>query len=250
MSLWLFWQFGSNPFTASLLCLCGAAVETFKILSLLRWKNQVTLKKKRKNYTPLLMYILIAIASCFASMAFGVKEIEKVAISQMGNTGKGDVILMRISQLRKQAGHKNTGYIAGLKKQIEDLRKQIPTRGFKVVQKTKEINAEISKLNALINRNSQVKDNSKIHNEIERLKIQLADIKFNSIDSKGAFAVMADVFGITVNTIMIIFLAFVTIIIEVGIASTSAGISNTKKKKAKKKKKQTYGQLSLLNMVA
>jgi len=249
MTLWLFWQFGSNIMAAILLCVSGAAVEVFKILMLLRWRNQVAMKRKRKDYFPLFVYLMIAIASCFASMSFGVKEIEKVSALQMGDVGKSEVIEMRIAQLQNQASHKNTGYIENLKKQINDLRSKIPNKGMNIIKKTKEINVEISKINKIIYAASKVRDNSSIHTKIQILKIELAEARFNSIDTKGSFKVMADVFGIRTETIMIIFLLFVTVTIEVGIASTSTGFSSGVKKKVVKKKKNN-GQISIFNVVA
>ena len=254
MSLWLFWQFGSNVFSATLLAICGAGVEMLKILNLLIWRNQFAMKQKKKSYTPLFIYLMIAIASCFASMSFGVKEIEKVSIRQLGDTGKAEVIEMKITQLQRQAGHKSTKYITGLQSQISDLRGQIPTRGFRVIEKTKEINAEISILNGKIRDASKVKDNENIHSQLAILKSQLAKAKFNSVDTKGSFAIMAGVLGCSVEMIMIVFLAFVTITIEVGIASTSpgvvAGVKAVKKKIKKKYVKGELGQTSLWSFVA
>jgi TolA-binding protein len=253
MSLWLFYQFGSNIFSASILCICGAAVETFKILTLLRWRNQVEMKRKKKNHSLLLIYLMIALASCFASMAFGVKEIEKVSVRQLGDTGTAQVIEMRIAALKKKAGHKNTAYIAGLRNQIEILKGQIPSRGLRIIEKTKQINDEISKINARIAQASQVSDNRHIHDEIQRLKGEYAAAKFHSVDSKGAFAVMAETIGVTVNTIMLVFLAFVTITIELGIAQTSSGFAEARRKPAKRKKREKRGekgQITLFNHVA
>jgi hypothetical protein len=233
MTIWLFYQFGSNVVSSVLLCIIGAGIEAFKILSLIRWKNQKLLNRKRQ-YSPLFLYTVMAVASCFASLAFGIKEIEKVSAIQMTDTGRGEVIQMRISQLTKQAGHKNSTYITGLQRQIETLKGQIPTRGISIIKKTKEINDEISKLNEQIKKAAQVKDNAYIHNQIEKLKKEYAHVRLTTIDTKGTFAIVADAFGIKTETIMIIFLTFVTIIIEVGIASTSATVATSVRKAAKK----------------
>jgi len=227
MTSLLFYQFGSNIMAGILFIIIGLCIQFYQILCLLNWQNS-TLRKK-KDYFAFAKYMIITFTSCLASLAFGLNQIDRTIAGQSG-------ALVEIEGIKKEISILSSRYSSdGIKKQINTLQSQIPKLTYNISERSININNEINKLKNKIDPTIAILNNKKI----TALSMDLADLERSSIDIKGAFQKLSELFGLSLNVTLSVFLLFVTVILEMMIYSTSQGgvklFGEVEKKPAKKK---------------
>ena len=239
MTSLLFFQFGSNYFTAALFVVVGLSIQGYQIISLLEWKNSIM--RKRLFFGSLTKYLIITLTSCIASIAFGVKEIDhKITIMDVSNVEI--VSIERVIENRKSLLGRNRENDI-IYNQINILQSQIPRLKYNISERSKILNDEINKLKLTI------VDDRFILSEISKMEKKAAILKSENSSIRESFQVIADIFNINLKSVMLIFMVFITISIESMIYSTSgANFIPVEKKKISRhiKKDKKIGQLRMI----
>lgn len=209
---------------------------------LLKWSNARLLKRTSSIKMTLAVYVLIAIISAFASMAFGVNEIKRLEIRQAGNAAISESIKMQIDshEQKIRAGRDNDSQKKIILGQIEMLQAQIPKLTYGVSERTINISREIDALTRRLN-NIASHDETTDIKKLESLKKEYADAASVGIINADKFKVISDAMGVNSTTLMVSFLFVITILIELIMAiSAATAMPDGDRKPLSKKKKESY----------
>lgn len=249
----LFFDFGSDLLSGMLWSVVGLALEIAKILFLTRWSNQVYLNRKVKPVNAVL-YLSLAFLSAIASVVWGISTVEKQAMSVESESTRLAEVVLKIkdaeSRLKAIEGYDTDGERKSIDRQIDSLSFQIANITHDISERSIAITKEIERLQDRkrnLGRNAD-DEKSKIIATIGELKRERSSIMSVTQKTKGSFEVLANALGVATNTVMVAFLFFVVVAIEVVMAVTSGpavdDVVNSKPPTKIAKKKHT-DQLTL-----
>lgn len=232
MTAKLYFDFGNNIISGLLFLFVGLCLQGFQVLCLLEYKN--SLRMKRPNNIKYAYYWIITVSSLIATMAFGMNIINKTIANDSFAYQQYEMTKKNIAILQLD----NTDIkIAQLQNEINARMDTISKLTYNVSERSKSHYDEISKLNMMI-LDLQSPESKMKNNELlitEQKKLSDLELKLSSI--KGAFEIISDSLHVPLNTVMIVFLFFISIGIEVMVYSSSDIMeSNVVKKKEKEKK--------------
>lgn len=236
----LFYDFGDSIPKGVIWAVVGFGMDGMKIYFLAKIGNAM---QRRHHVKPYL-----------ASLVFGISTIERQAMKVDGEGGVKYELAMRIKdaedRLQKYPAQDNEGERRSIDRQIEALTGQISNITVGVSERSIQITREIRDLRERRNRIGKGKDTEKdaLIQSISEMRRDYAQALRGSEKAKASFQVFADFLGVKLNTLMVAFLGFVVISMEIGMAFTSgpavASLIGVEPAKAKKKKKET-AQMSL-----
>jgi TolA-binding protein len=249
----LFYDFGSSVFTSILWSVVGITLEFLKILFLFKWQNAVFLRRPAKmNHVG--MYLSLAALSVFASLVFGISTIEKQSMGIDAKHGQVTELAMRIKdaeeRLSKYQPPNAEAERRSIDRQIDSLTRQITNITESISERSLQITREIQRLQTIRNQAGNGIDPQKdsLITSIASMRREYAIASKGGVSAKGSFETLADVLGVSVNSIMACFLLFTVIAIEIGMAVT-AGSATAGSPVVGKKKKKSTNQLSFTDMI-
>jgi hypothetical protein len=248
MTVMLFSTFGSNTIGKILLSTVSLGLEGLKILMLITWSNNRLLKKAYG--IPLAIYIVIASVSAFASLAYGLGEIKRIEALTAGSTAKVEAIKDRIEQTQQriiQIDKANTERRATVQEQIKQTLSQIPKLSYNLESRTRDINAEVERLNRQYVSIGKDDGRDQLSSNLESLRTELGSMmKTEMTGIEGLDVVAVEVFMTTPAKVRVWFLWIWTLLLEVGMMYSASGAISLKKENTdiKKKKKKNIDQLA------
>lgn len=216
LSLNMFRQLSSEPFEQLLLTCVTVALEGFKIFVLIRANTLFRLKFKKPARRSYLMYAILAMMSILAAYGTTRTIIERSAATESTNE-----YVLKIAD--KQAE------ITALEKATATLTNDIETLKARQAKLPDDFSGEFNTLQNGINKDaSKIADNDNAksikNNELTALKLLSSKQSNITRSSVGMFPLMASDFHIPVNFLTLFILLLISILIELGIISTSPTI--------------------------
>lgn len=243
----LFYDFGDSIPKGVIWAVVGFGMDAMKIYFLAKIGNAMQTRHNVKAYL-VALYLMFAGLSSIASLVFGISTIERQAMKVDGEGGAKYELAMRIKdaeeRLQKYPTQDNDGERRSIDRQIEALTGQISNITVGVSERSIQITREIRDLRERRNRVGKGKDAEKdaLIQSISDMRRDYAVAARGSEKAKASFQVFADFLGVKLNTLMVAFLGFVVISMEIGMAFTSGPavsslISGEMAKPKKEKKK-------------
>lgn len=249
----LFYDFGASVFTSILWSVVGITLEFLKILFLFKWQNAVFLRRPARP-SHVGMYLSLAALSVFASLVFGISTIEKQSLGIDAKNGHVSELAMRIKdaedRLSKYQAPNAEAERRSIDRQIDALTRQITNITESVSERSIQITREIQRLQNIRNQAGNGIDPQKdaLITSISSMRREYALASNGSVKAMGSFETLASVLGVSVNAVMVIFLMFTVIAIEIGMAVTAGSATAGSPVVGKKKKKPNH-QLSFTDMI-
>lgn len=249
----LFFEFAETVFTGCLWVVVGLSMESLKILFLARVGNALYIKRSVR-WHDLVLYISFAVLSAVASLSFGISTIERQAIGVEAGDSRRVELSMKIKdaeeRLARWAAPDAEGERVSIDRQIDSLTKQITNVTEHVSERSLQITHEIQRLRTARNNIGKGMDAQKdaLITALAQMKRDHAIVSRGTLKAKGSFQTLADVLGVTVNSVMVCFLMFTVIAIEIGMAVTAGSATAGSPVVGKKKKKPNH-QLSFTDMI-
>lgn len=244
-SLKLFWDFGDSVLSSIAWAIVGAGMEALKLIFLLRWQTAVFLKKRPKLIN-IMGYLSLALLCAIASLVFGITTIERQSLKGASSTAKAQELKMRIQDTEARISNlaissSTDDERQSIKKQISALTRQIDAVTVNVSERSIALTQEIERLQARLRSfGHETTDNRKesLLAALGQLRKEYAEVALTESSTKGSFETIAATIGVKQDTVMVFFLLFVVLAMEVGMAVTSGGaISGEAGKKISKKVK-------------
>lgn len=199
-----YWNISINVFWSILFAVGGVAIEMFRVYMLVDIYN--TRFRKQKTYIKQSLYITMAAMACVSTFFAGIVQIERKTVRERLSTAQISVLEKQIKRIENRdnamTSRKRTALIRTMEKQTD---KPWLVRSLALIAD---------------------KDSNIDYKELANLKKELARQKIKSVDTKGGFRILAELLNRPdlTNIIMIIVLAFFSLMLEIGINKTTAGV--------------------------
>ena len=229
-TLKLFFEFGDNIVSSIAWAIVGAGMEALKLIFLLRWQTAVFLKKRPKVIN-IVGYLSLALLCALASLVFGITTIERQSLKGSAATAKAQELRIRIQDTEARISNlaisaQSDDERQSIKKQISALTRQIDQITVNVSERSIALTQEIERLQARLRSfGYETIDNRKetLLQALGQLRKEYAEVALSESSTKGSFETIAATIGVKQDTVMVWFLFFVVLAMEVGMAVTSGG---------------------------
>lgn len=217
----MFSQLSTVPIESLLLSVVAIAIEALKIFSLVRGNTLYQLRLKAQAYRAYSMYAVLAILAVLASYGYtltvtnrGIRAAEQSAVSFKVEANRSELKIIEEQ-------------IASLDRQIEVAIQRQQATPFDYIAAWKGITDQINQLET--QKAEFVTRRLALNREYADLRAQAAREATQSLSTVNMFKLMAASFGVTDTFLMLALLLTISILIELGIISTSPTISVDKK---------------------
>lgn len=243
----IFYQFGENQFYKIVWGAVGIGLDLSKIFFRTQVTNAMGMRQKVKKEL-VAIYLLIAFACVACGIIFGISSIQKIdKINASENASMAETAI-RIDDAEQKIksiseSDKTETARANIQRQIDALARQsdIVSNVEQSIFISREVqNLENQKKN--LGRESLDAKKDETLKTLTQLKKEYSSQVLAEQNVKGAFQVVAEVTHIPHKAVMVIFLFFVIITMEILIAYTSASALLPSKKPTPKVKKKDAGK--------